>query len=139
EGNLDAVARGLRVSLDLQARRMNGPRQRVGTMPDVYAENPNTMILVRPAVGYQFAPWGSAWVGYACVPNWFDDADVRPARNVSEHRIYEQLSTAHSFGPLALGTRTRIEQRVRTNGPGSDADDEAAMREDLPAFAHRLR
>lgn len=111
EGNLDPVARGLRTSLDLHARYLNTPRP-FGP-DDAAAQNPNLVFILRPALGYQFAPWGTAWLGYAWQPNYFLRDDKH---DISEHRLWEQFSGSWSFGPTQLGVRTRLEQRHRDAG-----------------------
>lgn len=123
--------------LDLQARRMNAPlavvRDEQGARIG-YLQSPNTALLMRPLAGYQITPWGSVWLGYGWTPVFFDDPAQRGARNVSEHRIFQQFLTSNNVGPWNLLTRTRLEQRVRTNGPGS-AENDAGM----SIWAHRAR
>ncbi|MBM4361631.1 MAG: DUF2490 domain-containing protein, partial [Deltaproteobacteria bacterium] len=123
-------------NLDLQSRRGDAPLLH-DQLPDgsfVDRPSPNATVLIRPSVGYAITPWLSGWVGYLWQPAFFDDPSVRERRDVNEHRIFEQLSTSFSLGPLTLGTRTRLEQRYRAHGPGSDLADGG-----LPHWAHRVR
>lgn len=127
----------LLTNLDVQARRMNAPLNAVKDASGEvvsYASNPNSMLLVRPSVGYQLLPWLSGWAGYGATPVFFDDPRVRGAKNIDEHRLFEQLSSSFKLADFVLSTRTRLEQRVRGNGPGSAENDA-----DLPRWAHRLR
>lgn len=122
--NLDRAAPGLRAQMELQARRMNAPLRYATTPP---SQNSNTMLLVRPSIGYAFRPWAVASLGYAYTPVWFDDPAVREASNVAEHRVWEQLSLTLDRGSFGVSSRTRLEQRVRTDGPGDGE------------WAHRVR
>ncbi len=125
EANLDPALRGLRSSLDLQARYLNTPRP---FGPDnAAAQNPNLVFILRPGLGYQIASWASAWVGYAWQPNYFLRDDKH---DISEHRLWEQFSGSWSFGPTQLGSRTRFEQRYRDGGGEGQGEG---------LFAHRLR
>jgi hypothetical protein len=131
------LPKGFLLDLDLQARRMNAPlaaqRDADGALVG-YRQSPNTGLLLRPFAGYQLTSWGSLWVGYAWTPVFFDDPAQRDARNVSEHRVFQQLLTSNTLGGWDLLTRTRLEQRVRSNGPGS-AENDAGM----DRWAHRAR
>jgi hypothetical protein len=123
DGNLDPWVKGLRINADLQVRRLNAPLNYVRD-PDGNIEgsrqNPNTLLILRPAVGYSWAPWGVASLGYAWTPDYFDDPAVARARNFDEHRIFEQFDFRWGIpGRLALSTRVRFEQRARAKGPGS--------------------
>jgi hypothetical protein len=68
------------------------------------------------------------------------DADLvrRPrgpwGADVDEHRIFEQLGLRWQIPVFGLSSRTRVERRVRTNGPGSAENDA-----NLSHWAHRLR
>jgi hypothetical protein len=121
---------------DLQARRLNAPLRGVvdenGTTH--YQQNPNTVLMVRPLFGYQVLPWMSAYLGYAWVPDFFDNPAVRDRSNISEHRIFEQLSLGRGYAPFHVSSRTRLEQRARSNGPGSSENDVG-----YSIWAHRLR
>ncbi len=135
------LPRKLLVNLDLQGRRMNAPLHGVkdagGSVVD-YAQNPNSMLLMRPSLGYQVLPWLSGWAGYGFTPVFFDEPKVRAAKDVREHRLFEQISTSFDLAPaglsVAVSTRTRLEHRFRNDGPGSSEN--AAG---LPSWAHRLR
>src|SRR5690348_2198202 len=65
DANLDARAKGLRLSLDLQLRRMNAPLQYIKDASGAVTEtrqNPNTVAIVRPAIGYMWAKWGGLFL-----------------------------------------------------------------------------
>lgn len=115
EGNLDVVTEGLRLAMDIHARRANAPQL---CMDGVCQESPNTLLIFRPSVGYSLGPKATFSLGYAWVPNLFDDADVRATRNFREHRIWEQYQGRFVFGRADLTVRTRVEQRFRSDGPG---------------------
>lgn len=68
-----------------------------------------TVLLLRPGLGYQFASWGSAWVGYAWVPVFVDVVSSR----IDEQRVWQQLVLSGSWlnGQLKAQSRTRLEQR----------------------------
>lgn len=142
--NFDPWVEGLRTFLDLQVRRLNAPlsytRDTDGDIVDA-RQNPNTMVLVRPAVGYAWASWGSAFIGYAWVPDYFDDGVVARTRNFDEHRIFEQFNFRWGIpGRLDLSTRIRVEQRVRSKGPGSaDVVDGVAQDAGKSRWAFRYR
>ncbi len=122
EGNLDGLASGLRLQLEIQTRRMNAPL-RYGT-PAGTLENPNTTLLVRPSVSYQFRPWGAVAIGYGFTPSFYDDGAVT---DIHEHRIWEQFVGTLARPRFVFSSRTRLEQRIRTLGPGTGQ------------WAHRLR
>lgn len=124
EGNLDRALTGLRVAMDIHARRGNAP---LLCDPEGCGPSPNTLLIFRPSLGYTFGPRATLTLGYAWVPNYFDDPAVRAARDVQEHRIWEQYSGRFVFGRAELSVRTRLEQRFRSDGPG-EGD-----------VAHRLR
>ncbi|MFO7561538.1 MAG: DUF2490 domain-containing protein [Enhygromyxa sp.] len=144
DGNLDHWAKGLRANLDLQVRRMNAPlnysRDAEGNIVDS-RQNPNTMLLVRPAVGYAWAPWGAALLGYAWVPDYFDDPAAARTRTFDEHRIFQQFNFRWGIsGRLDLSTRIRVEQRFRSRGPGSgDVVDGVAQDGGKSRWAFRYR
>lgn len=127
EAKLDTVFTGLRLSLDTQVRRMNAPL-------NAGVENPNTVLILRPGIGYQFNDWGTVTLGHAFQPDYCDDPSQRAARNIAEHRIWERLSGKWTFTRTELGLRTRLDQRVRTNGPGGAENDGG-----LTHWAHRYR
>jgi hypothetical protein len=133
EGNLDTLLPGLRLGLDLHARRGNAP---LLCDPAGCSPSPNTLLIVRPSVGYALSPKHALWLGYAWVPNLFDDPLVRGARNTHEHRIWEQYSGRFVFGRAELGIRTRLEHRFRSAGPGEG--DVAHRLRQLVRFAYTL-
>ena len=67
-----------------------------------------TVVIVRPALGYQMMPWLSVWAGYAWVPVFPDAGD-----RVDEHRAWQQAILTHTAlgGAVHLQSRTRFEQR----------------------------
>lgn len=69
-----------------------------------------TVVILRPGVGYTFAPWITAWVGYAWIPLFDDANDGR----VDEHRLWQQLTLQETIaqGRILLQSRTRLEQRL---------------------------
>ena len=138
DGNLDNWVPGLRTFVDLQARRSNAPLayRRDPSTGEILGstQSPNTLLLMRPAVGYQFTEWLNVFVGYAWQPVYFDDSAMRGARNVDEHRIFQQLGLRFAGSSLDFSGRTRLEQRVRTNGPGSSENDGGDGH-----WAHRFR
>ncbi|HLT36966.1 MAG TPA: DUF2490 domain-containing protein [Enhygromyxa sp.] len=144
DANLDPWAKGLRTFMDLQVRRMNAPlnylRDADGNIVEA-RQNPNTLLMVRPAIGYAWASWGSAFVGYAWVPNYFDDPAAARTRNIDEHRIFEQFNFRWGIpGRLDLSTRIRVEQRFRSKGPGSgDVVDGVAQDGGKSRWAFRYR
>ncbi|MDC0723618.1 DUF2490 domain-containing protein [Nannocystis bainbridge] len=142
--NLDAKAKGLRLVLDFHLRRMNSPLQYVRDMAGNVIEtrqNPNTFAVVRPAIGYMWAKWGGLFVGYIWLPDFFDDPVFARARNVDEHRIYEQLTLRWALeGRLDINWRNRVEHRIRTHGLGSDdIVDGVAQTLGMGRWAHRFR
>jgi hypothetical protein len=136
EGNLDSVFKGLRVSLNTEARALNTPRgaAKVDAMgaPVAEEQNPNTVYILRPAVGYQIAPWITAWVGYAWQPVFYRN-EVR--EDIMEHRLFWQGSGSWTFGQLQIGYRTRLEHRFRATGNGGTANKIQGEDE----WAHRFR
>ncbi|MCY1064487.1 DUF2490 domain-containing protein [Nannocystis sp. RBIL2] len=144
DANLDARAKGLRLSLDLQLRRMNAPLQYIKDMSGTVTEtrqNPNTVAIVRPAIGYMWAKWGGLFLGYAWQPDFFDDRAVARVKNVDEHRIYTQFNLRwQREGRFDLGGRSRLEHRIRSHGPGSDdIVDGEPQHKGLSRWAHRFR
>jgi hypothetical protein len=135
-GNLDGLARGLRMEMDMQVRRLNAPLLYPNPGdPSIAVQSPNTLILLRPYLGYQVRSDLSLWIGYVYQPDLFDAPEMRDARNIHEHRVFTQLSFNDSFGDrFELGTRARMEHRVRTHGPGGPENDGG-----LSNWAHRLR
>lgn len=131
DGKLDALLPNLRASFNAESRMLNTPRrsaEKSGT--GVEEQNPNTVVILRPAVGYQFLPWLTAAVGYAWQPVFYQ-SDFR--EDVMEHRTFEQVTGNWSFGLSQIRSRTRLEQRYRGTG-----DNEAAIQGE-GEWAHRLR
>jgi hypothetical protein len=115
---------GWRASLDLQSRLANTPRPRIEGRE---AQNPNTILIVRPAVGYRLTDWAMVWAGYAWQPIYYRDFSLP---DVQEHRAWEQFSGAWHLERWSLGTRTRLEHRYRSAGGPMQGEGE---------WAHRLR
>ncbi len=85
---------------------------------DVHARrgDSGTVHILRPGVGYAFAPWVSLWAGYAWVPEWFDATGQR----ADEQRVWEQLIFNHrSDHGLWFQSRSRFEQRFSKDGNGT--------------------
>jgi hypothetical protein len=85
---------------------------------DVHARrgDSGTVGILRPGVGYAFAPWVSLWVGYAWVPEWFDATGQR----IDEQRVWEQLIFDYrSKLGLWFQSRSRFEQRFSNAGSGT--------------------
>ena len=68
-----------------------------------------TVVIARPAVGYQARPWLSLWAGYAYVPVFNEVRDDR----TDEHRAWQQFILTHKTldDSVGLQARTRFEQR----------------------------
>lgn len=66
-------------------------------------------LLVRPAVGYQFARRHSAWLGYAWTPTFY------PAYR-DEQRFWQQTLAEYAWGDWSLVFRFRMEQRFIEGG-----------------------
>jgi hypothetical protein len=80
--------------------------------------NAGSLLIVRPALGVEFADWISAWAGYAWIPV-FADEDSNP---VHEHRAWQQAILQHKIEGWSLQSRTRFEQRF------SEAGDDVGFR-----------
>jgi hypothetical protein len=75
-----------------------------------------TVAILRPGIGYAFAPWVSLWAGYAWVPAWIDATGHR----TDEQRAWEQLIFDYrSKDGLWFQSRSRFEQRFLTGGSGT--------------------
>ncbi|MEZ4298741.1 MAG: DUF2490 domain-containing protein [Polyangiaceae bacterium] len=86
-------ATGLSAWLDLHARRGGA----------------GVVSIIRPALGYRFTGWFSAWAGYGSIGVFDDNPDTR----AQEHRVFEQALFDGSLGPITLQLRPRLEQRFR--------------------------
>jgi hypothetical protein len=53
----------------------------------------------------------SAWIGYGWIPFNPDAGET-----IHEHRVWQQLVAKHSTSTLSLQSRTRFEQRLRSDG-----------------------
>lgn len=62
-----------------------------------------SQLLLRPAIGYQFAPWWAFYQGYGWTPS-FDPF-------TSENRSYQESLFDNALGDLRIVNRTRFEQR----------------------------
>lgn len=75
-----------------------------------------TVAIVRPGIGFAFAPWGSVWLGYAWVPVWADESGER----ADEQRVWEQLLlTYRGDDGVLFQSRTRVEQRFLKGAEGT--------------------
>lgn len=76
---------------------------------------PGTVLILRPGLGYAFAPWGSVWAGYAWTPAFLDETGTR----VDTQGVWEQLTFTYRGAPrLTLQSRTRFEQFWSDLGEG---------------------
>jgi hypothetical protein len=73
-----------------------------------------TVAIVRPGMGYRFSALVSAWLGYAWVPTWVDEAPT-----IQEHRIWQQAILQGTEGILRYQARPRLEQRLREGQDGT--------------------
>jgi len=74
-----------------------------------------TLLILRPGLGYAFAPWVSIWAGYAWTPFFLDETSTR----VDTQGVWEQLTFNYRGAPrLALQSRTRFEQFWSDAGSG---------------------
>jgi hypothetical protein len=73
-----------------------------------------TVAIVRPGLGYRFSALVSAWLGYAWVPTWVDEAPT-----IQEHRIWQQAILQGTEGILRYQARPRLEQRLREGQDGT--------------------
>lgn len=95
-GRLDPTTPRLNLWFDAHARRRGN----------------GTLLIFRPAVGLDVAPWLSIYLGYAYVPLFTDGQAT-----LHEHRIWQQATLRHRFDfGLAVQSRTRFEQRVSDAG-----------------------
>jgi hypothetical protein len=67
--------------------------------------------IVRPGLGYQVTDSTSLWLGYAWIRT-----SPGGAPEFDENRIWQQLSWSRDFEPLAVGLRSRLEQRFLETG-----------------------
>lgn len=92
--------RGPTLWLDLHSRRSPAGEQ----------------FILRPGVGFRAGSW-SFVAGYGFVPTLLDDAPDRV-----EHQLWQHAQWSRTFGEgehkLGALTRFRLEQRVRSDGPG---------------------
>ncbi len=117
--NLDALKKGLSATLESTVRR--GSPALINALTGAQDEAPLTYVFVRPSVGYDVLPWLNLTLGYAWAPVFYDAAAERPSHQINEHRVWEQLTFSHTLKQLGLGlaSRTRLEERMRTRGPGA--------------------
>ena len=87
---------------------------------DIHARRgDNTVLIVRPGIGYQLTKGLTLWAGYAWIPNFNHATETRS----DEHRIWQQMTLGHSFSNgISLSFRLRTEQRF------SDQGDDVAFR-----------
>lgn len=91
-----------------QGRTKPGADASPGLWLDVHARRmpASTVAILRPGLGHYFDRRFSVWAGYAFVPTFADGAPDRV-----EHRTWEQLQAAFTWGATAMTLRTRFEQR----------------------------
>lgn len=130
EAALDSWAPGLRLTLNTESRLANNPRRSAERNMGVEEQNPNTIFILRPIVGYEIAPWLIAGAGYAWQPIFFR-SDER--EDVMEHRPFWQVNGSWKWPHLQLGYRTRLEHRYRATG------DRGESRQGEGQWAHRFR
>lgn len=94
-GQIHADAPSLTTWLDVQGRRGGD----------------GTTAILRPGLGYVIKPWVSLWLGYAWIPEFIDATGER----IDEHRIWEQLILEYKSEGILFQSRTRFEQRFRSN------------------------
>lgn len=81
---------------------------------DVHARrgSEQVLVLVRPGLGVQVAPWLSLWGGYAWIPRIQAEGP-----DTNEHRFWQQLSIKiRPQSNVLLVLRTRFEQRFSDAG-----------------------
>lgn len=66
--------------------------------------NDFSLLLIRPALGYQLNKHVSVWQGYAWAPQFLP-------YNRNENRIFQQLLITNNIKKLTLVNRTRLEER----------------------------
>jgi hypothetical protein len=130
EAALDRWAPGLRLSLNTESRMVNAPRRSAERNMGVEEQNPNTIFILRPLVGYQALPWLTLGAGYAWQPIFFR-SEVR--EDVMEHRPFWQVNGGWTWPHLQLGYRTRLEHRYRATGDRGD------VRQGEGQWSHRFR
>jgi hypothetical protein len=130
EANMDPVLKGLRMSLNTESRLLDTPRRTPDKNGGVEEQNPNTVFILRPAVGYQVASWITAWLGYCWQPIFYRN-ELR--EDVMEHRLFWQANGSWKFGPVQVGYRTRLEHRYRATG------DSGTTHQGEGEWAHRFR
>ncbi|MGQ0505826.1 MAG: DUF2490 domain-containing protein [Myxococcaceae bacterium] len=131
EGKADALLENARFGLGFESRFQNQPRQDARiSATRVEEQNPNALLVFRGQVGYQVHPLLVSWVGYLYVPIFW--ASER-REDVSEHRIFQQVTGMTPLGPLQVNYRVRLEERFRASG------DNAAVKLGEGQWAFRLR
>jgi hypothetical protein len=124
--DMDRVLPGLSGTLESTVRR--GSPALIDHETGRQVEAPLTYLFVRPSIGYDVCDWFNATLGYAWAPVYYDAAAQRAGREVREHRVWEQATFARAFSGLSLASRTRLEERMRTLGPG-EGDTELRLRQ----------
>jgi hypothetical protein len=85
-------------------------------------ENPRLdRLLLRPALGVALTPSLSLWAGAAWIPAW--SSWLPDDLAAGEVRLFQQLLYNARFGPLALQSRTRLEQRMSALAPPASIDE----------------
>lgn len=125
--DLDAVAPGLSTTFEGTVRR--GSPSSVDATDGRTVDEPFTALFLRPSLGYDLKPWLNGALGYAWTPVYYDAHGDE--EDIQEHRVWEQLTLSAPVYGFGLAGRTRLEERMRTEGKGH-GDTELRLR-------HRVR
>ena len=71
--------------------------------------------IIRPGIGYALSSAWTAWLGYA----WIQTNPPYASVTTYEQRLWEQASWATRLGPTRFSSRTRLEERFVSTGPGT--------------------
>jgi hypothetical protein len=87
-----------------------------------------SQVLLRPAIGYEISPTVTVYQGYAHV---IEPLENGPDRN--EDRLFQQVTwNVGKIGRLEVQSRTRLEQRWRSDGDGMSLRARQMMRFEYP-------
>lgn len=123
---LDRIYEGLSINLESTVRR--GSPAIVDRTDGTQYEAPLTYLFIRPSVGLDVTRQINLTLGYAWAPVFYDEQALRSTQQVNEHRVWEQFTFAHVVSLVGLASRTRLEQRMRTHGPG-EGETEVRLRQ----------
>lgn len=94
-----------------------------------------SQVLLRPAIGYSIAKNLTIYQGYAHI---IEEAERGPGRE--EDRLFQQVTwNVGQIGRLEVQSRTRLEQRWRSDGPGMSLRARQMMRFEYPLAAGARR